>query len=113
MDEQPEGLAELLANLRTEFLLTAVERVGIIRSEADRLAIAADPGQRLDRLIREAHTLKGGGATFGFPSLTEAGGTVEREGKTLLASGARLSSVEPLRAAIEGLEAALEAVRSR
>ena len=113
MEEQPDGLAQLLDSLRSEFLQTVIERLDIIRTEAEGLPIATEPRPGLTRLIREAHTLKGGGATFGFPSLTDAGGAVEREGKALLAAGGPLGSVDSLHAAIAELERVVNTVRAQ
>ncbi|HEY3382051.1 MAG TPA: Hpt domain-containing protein [Vicinamibacterales bacterium] len=111
MPEPDDEMAALLASMRVEFLETATDRVATIRAEADRLAIAAEPIPGLTTLIREAHTLKGGGATFGFPSLTDAGGEVETQARILAAAGTPLPPVEPLHAAVAVLEATLASLK--
>jgi chemotaxis protein histidine kinase CheA len=112
-DTQPDEFEALLASLRSEFLSTAGSRVGLIQQEASGLAIAVDPAPSLKRLVREAHTLKGGGATFGFPSLGDAGGGVERIGKALLSAGVPLPPLDALHAAVAELARVLDEVRGR
>jgi chemotaxis protein histidine kinase CheA len=111
MEEQPDELEELLAGMRGQFLDTATDRVAVIATESSGLAISADPLGSLTLLIRQAHTLKGGGATFGFPSLGEAGGAVEQAGKTLAARGLPVSDLGPLREAVAELQSVLAALR--
>jgi chemotaxis protein histidine kinase CheA len=111
MDKQPDDVEALLAGMREPFLDTSADRVGTIATEASRLAISADPSASLAILIREAHTLKGGGATFGFSSLGDAGGRVEQAAKALVASGLPLGAVEPLHRAVSELQAVLDGLR--
>jgi chemotaxis protein histidine kinase CheA len=111
-DDQPDEFEALLATMRVEFLATAAVRVDAIRREASGLAIAADPAAGLVRLVREAHTLKGGGATFGFASLGEAGGEVERIGKSLIQAGSPLPPIDALHAAVDDLARALADAQS-
>lgn len=111
MDEQPDDFEALLAGMREQFLETSADRVSTIAAEASRLAISADPFSSLAILIREAHTLKGGGATFGFSSLGDAGGRVEQSGKALVAGGLPLGAVEPLHQAVADLQAVLDGLR--
>jgi chemotaxis protein histidine kinase CheA len=111
MDEQPDDFEALLAGMREQFLDTSADRVGTIAREASRLAVSPDPSSSLAVLIREAHTLKGGGATFGFASLGDAGGRVEQAGKALAASGLPLDAVEPLHRAVSELQAVLDGLR--
>jgi chemotaxis protein histidine kinase CheA len=113
MDNHADDLDALLAGMRGPFLDTASDRVRTITSEASRLAISADPATALTRLIREAHTLKGGGATFGFPSLGEAGGRVEQAGKAVVACGMPPSDLEPLRQAVTELQRVLDGLLAR
>lgn len=109
MADQPDELEALLAGMRTEFLDTSAARVAAISAEASDLAISADPVASLTRLVREAHTLKGGSAIFGFSSLGDAGGRVEQIGKALLSSGVPLPGIEPLHEAVAALQGVLSA----
>jgi chemotaxis protein histidine kinase CheA len=112
MSDIPDELESLLAGMRVEFLETASERVRIIVEESAGLAIAADRRAALARLVREAHTLKGGCGIFGFPSLGDAGAEVERIGKALLAGDAP-GPDQALHAAAGVLAAELAAARQR
>jgi HPt (histidine-containing phosphotransfer) domain-containing protein len=111
MDELPDDLDALIAGMRGPFLDTSADRVAVIAIEASRLATSADWSSSLTLLIREAHTLKGGGATFGVPSLGEAAGRVEQIGKALLARGLPISSLVPLHQAVAELQAVLAGLR--
>jgi len=111
MVDRPDDLDELLAGMRDGFLDTSASRVDAIATHAAGLAIAADPSASLAGLIREAHTLKGGGAIFGFPSLGDAGGRVESVAKSLLAQGAAKGDPGPLHAAVAELRAVLAELR--
>jgi HPt (histidine-containing phosphotransfer) domain-containing protein len=107
MTDQPDELQALLAGMADEFLRAAADRVAAISTYASGLAVSADPTASLSLLIREAHTLKGGGATFGFPSLGEVGARVELLAKELAASGSVHSGHERLQGAIAELRAVL------
>ena len=110
MDDQPDELEALLAGMRAQFLATSADRVAAIVAAAEGLALSPEPSRLLALLVREAHTLKGGGATFGFPSLGEAGGRVEHLGKALLAEG-HDGPLEPLHQAVADLRTALAGIR--
>ena len=112
MSDQADELEAMLAGMRPQFLDTAAERVSVISEEASGLAIAVDPVASLTRLVREAHTLKSGGAMFGFSSLGDAGGRVEQIGKALLAGGVPLPGIEPLHEAVAALQDILSAARN-
>jgi chemotaxis protein histidine kinase CheA len=111
MDDQPNDLEALLAGMRAEFLDTAADRVDAIATHAAGLAVEADPSASLGLLIREAHTLKGGGGIFGFSSLGDAGGRVESAAKELLALGAGAADHSPLHSAVAELQAVLAGLR--
>lgn len=113
MDTPPDDLEALLAGMRDEFLDTAADRVSAIAADAEGLALSAEPAASLARLIRHAHTLKGGGATFGFPSLSEAGADVERAAKTLLAAGQAADRLDDLHHTVAALRGALAALPRR
>jgi hypothetical protein len=107
-DDTPADLDALVADMRGPFLRSARERVALIARLGSDLAIASDPRQPLARLIREAHTLRGGGSVFGFHSLSDAGGRVESAGKRALDHPPSSSpSLEPLYEAIAELEAVI------
>jgi chemotaxis protein histidine kinase CheA len=111
MQDQTDDLDALLAGMRGEFLDIAASRVDAIAAYAAGLAVAADPSASLAALIREAHTLKGGGATFGFSSLGDAGGRVESAAKSLSARGAGHADAGALREAVAELQAVLAEFR--
>jgi chemotaxis protein histidine kinase CheA len=104
MDDSQHEMAELLAMMSKEFLRDTSQRVQSMRDDATELAIAVDPIQAVTRLIRSAHTIKGGGGTFGFPDLGEAGAVVEREAKKLAAEGVPFGSTLQLEHALAALE---------
>jgi chemotaxis protein histidine kinase CheA len=107
-----QDLETLIAGMRADFLRDAGLRVRAIRSEADSLALGVSPAGPVARLIREAHTLKGGSAIFGFASLGEAGAEVERCAKLLgVTDSPRLPPAE-LAAAIEALEHVFAGIRT-
>jgi chemotaxis protein histidine kinase CheA len=111
MDDQSDDFEALIAGMRGQFLDTAADRVAVIAAEASALGISSDPSTSLTRLIREAHTLKGGGATFDCSSLGDAGGRVEQIGKAVLARGLPLSDLEPLYRAVALLKDVLAGLR--
>jgi chemotaxis protein histidine kinase CheA len=107
MDDAQNEVAELLALMSKEFLHDTSQRVQSMRNDATEMAIATDPAPALTRLVRSAHTIKGGGGTFGFPDLSEAGAVVEREAKQLTANGVPLGSTRQLEQALSALEVRL------
>lgn len=104
MDDSQNEVAELLAMMSKEFLRDTSQRVRSMRDDATEMAIATDPMPAMTRLIRSAHTIKGGGGTFGFPDLGDAGAVVEREAKALAAGGVPLGSTLQLEHALVALE---------
>lgn len=68
--------------------------------EAAYRALAASPGDALPSLRRLAHALKGSGATFGFPEITDAARAVEDAPDELVA-GASLLLLQVVRQVIE------------
>ena len=80
MDDSQNEVAELLAMMSKEFLRDTSQRVRSMRDDATEMAIATDPMPAMTRLIRSAHTIKGGGGTFGFsgPGATRAQSSNEK-----------------------------------
>jgi chemotaxis protein histidine kinase CheA len=105
-----DDLEALVAMMRGPFLRTSRDRVAVIARLASALAIDANPAVSLARLVREAHTLKGGGGAFGFPSLSETAGRVEQAGQALLAHDESVSpdalhlAIADLQAVVTGLD---------
>jgi diguanylate cyclase (GGDEF)-like protein len=67
-----------LREVSVEFLDSGAERVGTLRSLVD--VLRADPGDRaaLGELRRLFHSLKGAGATLGFPAISDAARRAEQ-----------------------------------
>lgn len=68
--------------------------------EAAYRALAAAPGEAIPSMRRLAHALKGSGATFGFPEITDAARAVE-DAPAELVAGASLLLLQVVRQVIE------------
>lgn len=91
--EMPEGLEELVP----EFLDT--------QKEGARALERLFSGSEVEGIRRIAHNLKGAGTAFGFPLLTEMGGSMERS--------AREANLPDLRGQIRALTDYLDRVQLR
>jgi HPt (histidine-containing phosphotransfer) domain-containing protein len=109
MSSEDDDLEALVAGMRGPFLRTAGDRLTTIRAASSDLALALDPVPRLTLIVREAHTLKGGGAAFGFPSLGKAAAEVEALASALLRHPTPLPPLDDLHAAVARLDEVLRA----
>jgi chemotaxis protein histidine kinase CheA len=109
MSSADDDLEALVAAMRGPFLRTAGNRLATIRAAASDLALALDPAPRLTEVVREAHTLRGGGSAFGFHSLSQAAADVEALASALLRTPPPLPPLDDLHAAVARLDAALRA----
>jgi len=101
-----EGIseAEIVANLRGEFIEDARRRVDLLIKNRNSAETAGDPTAAYTEFKQELHTLKGMGQSFGFGSVT----MIARRLETYLVGGtpqsfAGDSAVVPFLSALDGI----------
>lgn len=114
---QPEddaAIANLLGSIQADFLACTRERVERIATLAAVSHLTGGRAESLQQLVRDAHTIKGSAATFGFPTLGTAAAVVERAGRAELEGGREGGSLDrAVEVLAEALDSATCGTRSR
>ena len=107
-----DPLAEVMRNLRREYLKGAPERVAELRSLLAKLN-SGDPGA-LDGLRRAFHKLAGSGGSYGFAAVSTASRAAEHLATGILerGGGTALPDVGALSDSVEAVARALDAARA-
>lgn len=84
MKTQPSSLNDKIAKLRATFIAQLPGRMAEARTLLDLLRTSPDNAEAARSLHRYLHSLKGTGASFGFPNLSKLAGQGEHQAKTIL-----------------------------
>ena len=77
--------AELPPGLLAEYLESAAEQLQVLAELADRLLVAADDADALDRLRRETHKIRGSAGSYGFWQASRLAAGMEETAKDWVA----------------------------